>query len=211
MGFAGLLLLGLAAAALLWRMRVARPVWSLVGAALMLGATGYALQGRPLLPGRPTAANATPLDVDPGLVQLREDLFGRYTADAAYLTASDAMLRAGDAGAAVQVMLGGIRQYPASIELWTGLGTTLAAHDGNQVSPAALLAFDQAMRLSPRHPGPPFFAGLAYVRAGRFVDARPYWRRALALSPPAAAYRPAMVTRLALLDAFLGQAGMPGR
>ncbi len=205
MGFLALLLLGLAAAGLLWRLRVARPLWSLAGAALMLGATGYALQGRPLLPGQPTEANATPIDVDEGLVELRGDLFGRYTADAAYLTASDAMLRAGDAGAAVQVMLGGIRHYPGSSELWSGLGTDLSIHDGNRVSPPALLAFQQAMRLSPRHPGPPFFAGLAYVRAGQFADARPYWRRALALTPTGAPYHAPIVVRLALLEAYLDQ------
>ena len=207
MGFLALLILGVAAAALLWRLRVARPLWSMAGAALMLGATGYALQGRPLLPGRPTEANARPIEVDPGLVMLREDLFGRYTADAAYMTASDAMLRSGDAGAAVQVMLGGIRHYPGSIQLWTGLGSDVALHDGDQLSPPALLAFQQAMRLSPRHPGPPFFAGLAYVRAGRFPDARPYWRRALALTPATAPYRAQIAARLALLDAYLQQAG----
>ena len=211
MGFVALLLLALAAAGLLWRMRVARPLWSLSGAALMLGATGYALQGRPMLAGRPTAADATPIDVDEGLVELRGDLFGRYTADAAYLTASDAMLRSGDAGAAVQVMLGGISHYPGSIELWAGLGADLALHDGNQVSPTALLAFQQAIRLAPLHPGPPFFAGLAYVRAGRFAEALPYWRRALALTPAKASYRPQLAVRLTLLDAYLGQIGRAAR
>ncbi|MGI4731529.1 MAG: tetratricopeptide repeat protein [Janthinobacterium lividum] len=211
MGFVALLGLGLAAAALLWRLRIARPLWSLVGAAMMLGATGYALQGRPALPGHPTEADAKAIEVDPGLVMLREDMFGRFTADAAYMTASDAMLRSGDAGAAVQVMLGGIRQYPGSIQLWTGLGTALVAHDGDQVSPPALLAFQQATRLSPRHPGPPFFTGLAYVRAGRFAEARPYWRRALALSPADAPYRAPITVRLALLDVYLDRMRTTGR
>ena len=205
MGFLVLLLLGVMAAGLLWRLGVSRPLWSMVGASLMLGATGYALQGQPLLPGRPTQANARPLEVDPGLVELRGDLFGGYTADAAYMTAGDAMLRAGDAGAAVQVMLGGIRTYPGSVELWTGLGTTLAIHDGNRMSPPALLAFQRAMRLSPLHPGPPFFAGLAFVRAGQFAEARSYWRRALALTPVTAPYRAPIVLRLAMLEAYLSR------
>ncbi|WP_174298119.1 tetratricopeptide repeat protein [Sphingomonas bacterium] len=205
MGYVSLVLLGAAAAALLWRLGVARSLWSMGIAALMLGAAGYALQGRPLLSGRPTRANAQPLEVDAGLIDLRGDLFGRYTVDAAYLTWGDAMLRAGDAGAAVQVILGGIRRYPGSVELWTGLGTTLAIHDGNQMSPPALLAFQRAIRLSPGHPGPPFFAGLVYVRAGRFAEAEPYWRRALALTLTNQPYRAQMQTRLALLHAYLGQ------
>lgn len=203
MGFVALALFGAATSALLWRLGIARPLWSIVGAALMLGATGYALQGRPLLPGRPTEADARPLEVDPGLVELRGELFGGYTADAAYFTAGDAMLRAGDAGAAVQVMLGGIRRYPGSVEIWTGLGTTLSIHDGNQMSPSALLAFQHAMRLSPRHPGPSFFAGLAYVRGGRFAAAEPLWRRALALTPATLPDRTVMALRLAVLQAYL--------
>lgn len=206
MGLVALLLLCGVVAAALWRLGVARPLWSIAGAALMLGATGYALQGRPQLPGRPTRSNVRPIEVDPGLVAIRGEMFGTYTIDAAYLTAGDAMLRSGDAKAAVQVMLGGIRRYPGSVELWTGLGTTLAAHDGDRVSPPALLAFQQAIRLSPTHPGPFFFAGLAYVRAGRFAEARTYWARAIALSPVGAPYRAPIALRLALLNAYLGGA-----
>ena len=206
MGLLVLAVLGIGAAALLWRLGVARPLWSSVGAALMLGATGYALQGRPWLPGTPVEPNARPIEVDPGLVALRIELFGGYTADDAYMTAGDAMLRSGDAGAATEVMLGGIRRIPRSAELWTGLGIALAAHDG-QVSPAATLAFDQAIRLAPRHPGPPFFAGLALVQAGRFAEARSYWRQALALVPAGASYRPAIAQRLALLEALTSRRG----
>lgn len=211
MGLLALFLIALAAAVALWRFGFARPLWNLGGAALMLGATGYALQGRFTLPGHPTEPNARPLEVDPGLVEMREDMFGRYTADAAYLTAGDAMLRSGDAGAAVQVMLGGIRHYPDSAQLWTGLGNALAEHDGEAVTPSALLAFQQAIRLSPRHPGPPFFTGLAYVRAGQLAQARPYWRRALNLSPGGAPYRMPIQARLTLLDAYLRQSAHPAR
>ena len=95
------------------------------------------------------------------------------------------MLRAGDARAAILWILAGINHIPNSAALWTGLGSAYAQHDGNLVSPEALFAFRRAMQLAPRHPGPPFFLGLAYVRANQFSQALPYWRRALALTPPA--------------------------
>lgn len=208
MGFAWLLALAFAAAALLWRLGVARPLWSAAGAALMLGAAGYALQGRPFQPGSPRVANSRPGDVDPGLVELRDQMFGaRYTTDGAFLIASDAMLRAGDPGAAAGWTTAGIRAAPDSAVLWTELGGVIAAHDGGQVSPASLFAFRHAQRLAPDSPGPPFFLGLAYVEAGRFAEARAPWHRALALCPPRAPYRQAIVGRLALLETYLRQMG----
>src|SRR3546814_6776767 len=52
MGWVWLIVIGAAAAGALALLGVGRGLWSLVGAALMLGATGYALQGRPDEPGR---------------------------------------------------------------------------------------------------------------------------------------------------------------
>ena len=96
---------------------------------------------------------------------------------------------------------------PESVSLWTVLGSTLARHDADQVSPPALFAFQQAARLSPDHPGPPFFLGLAYVRAGNLAAARVPWARALALSPATAPYRAPIAERLALLDRYLTLTG----
>ncbi|MEG3085816.1 tetratricopeptide repeat protein [Sphingomonas sp. PB4P5] len=210
MGWAALALIGAAAALLLWRIGLPRGLWSFVGAALMLGAAGYALQGQPSLAGHPVAANAEPLTVDPEMTALRDAMVGRFRADTAYLVAGDAMLRIGNPGYAVNAILGGIRHHPQSMALWTGLGSALATHDGGQVSPTALFAFRRAGKLAPLHPAPPFFLGLAYVRAGQFAEARPYWARALALAPPGISYRPEIQVRLALLDQFLAEtAGAP--
>ena len=87
--------------------------------------------------------------------------------------------------------------------MWSELGNIIALHDQGLVSPAALFAFQRAMTLSPRHPGPPFFLGYAYLRSGEFAKARPYWARALALSPASAEYRDGIAARLALLDRLL--------
>lgn len=209
MGFAWLLALGLGAMALMAALRLGRPLWSFVGAALMLGAAGYALQGSPGLPASPARTALRAPAEDPGLTDLRDNMLGRYTLDAAYLTASEAMLRAGDPRSAVRVLLGGIKRIPRSMALWTALGTAYSIHDGT-VSPPSRFAFDQAMRLAPRHPAPPFFLGLAHVRADDFAAARPLWARAVALSRQGTSYRRDIAVRLALLDRLLAEQAAAG-
>lgn len=209
MGYLTLALLGGAAFATLVALRVARPLWSLVGAALFLGAAGYAWQGRPLLPATDAHPRVDAAPIEPEMIALRASLLGSYTQDAAYLIASDAMTRSGDSRAAAEVMLGAVRKLPNSFITWTWLGTTLASEAGagtgerGQVPLPALLAFRRAAQLAPEHPGPPFYAGLAYVQAGDFTTARAYWRRAFALSPLGASYRQEIGVRLNLLERLL--------
>ncbi|MCP3734473.1 hypothetical protein M9979_06230 [Sphingomonas sp. RP10(2022)] len=207
MGWLTLALLAVATGGALVLLRVDRLLWSMVGAALMLGAAGYAWQGSPGMRASPARPDAGLGIDDPALFDLRERMLGRFTADAAYLTAADAMNRAGDRRSAVRAILGGLNRYPRSVMLWTGLGTALATHDGNVVSPPALFAFRQAIRVAPAHPAPSFFLGLAYVRAGDFPAARQAWARALALSPQGASYRRDIAMRLALLDRLLAEQG----
>lgn len=203
MGWLWLALLGAGAMALLAVMGIGRALWSFAGAALMLGAAGYAWQGMPALRGTSAVPRDTAPADDPAMTVLRDDMLGRFTLDGAYLIASDAMIARGDDRAGVRVLLGGIGKIPASYALWTALGTAYARHDGGQVSPAARFAFDQAGRLAPTSPAPPFFLGLAYVRAGNFVAARPRWARALAIAPQRISYRREIAIRLALLDRLI--------
>lgn len=203
MGWVLLLLLGVGAMAALVLLGIGRPLWSLVGAALMLGGGGYALQGRPGLPAAPAAPVVAAGVDDPGLTILRGQMLGRFTADDAYLVAADAIARTGDSRAAARLLIGGLNAMPRSVPLWTVLGTTLAHHDADQVSPPALFAFQQAARLAPDSPAPPFFLGLAYVRAGDLAAARTPWARAVALSPASAPYRVPIAERLMLLDRYL--------
>lgn len=210
MGWLLLLLLGGAAMAAMVLLGTARALWSLVGAALMLGGVGYALQGSASLPASPATPARQEVVDDPGLIALRDQMLGRFTADNAYLIAADALTRSGDAHAAAGMLIGGLNAMPRSVSLWTALGTTLARHDGDQVSPPALFAFRQAARIAPLHPAPPFFLGLAEVRAGNLAAARAPWARALALSPAGAPYRVAIAERLALLDRYLALTGGGG-
>ncbi|WP_419808825.1 tetratricopeptide repeat protein [Sphingomonas sp.] len=207
MGWLTLFLIGGAAFAALVVLGLRRPLWSLAGAALMIGATGYALQGSPALPGQAPRADLTTDPADPGLIALRDQMLGHWTAQGAYVVAADAMTRIGEKRAAVQAVLGGIRRYPDNLLLWVALGNTLVAHDGDRVSPPSLFAFRQALRLGPEHPAPYFFLGLAHIRAGEFAAARPLWARAVALSPAGTGYRVQIAARLVLLDTYLAQAG----
>ncbi|MDH7972265.1 hypothetical protein QH494_08725 [Sphingomonas sp. AR_OL41] len=211
MGWLALALIGIAAAGALRLIGVGRDMFWFVGAALMLGATGYALQGSPSVPSHPVTANATPIEVDSGLVALRGKMFGIATGEAAFMGTSDALIRGGDLRSASSLILSGIHQSPRSAMLWTGLGTVLAQHDGDTMSPAALFAFRRAVALAPDHPGPPFYLGVAFIRAQQLPAARAAWARALQLTPPTADYHAELAERLALLDRFLAEnAGAPG-
>lgn len=203
MGWAIMPVIGIGAAGLLLALGLRRGMWSIVGAALMIGAIGYAVQGRPGLAGHPVRADAQGIAFDPGIAELRGAMFGRYGDDAMYFITSDGLQRAGESESAVRLLLGAIRHKRSDPALWTELGTTISGHDGGYVSPAAELAFGQAERLAPTDPGPVFFAGLAAARAGDFSGARPLWAKALALTPADAPYRPEIAGRLALLDRYL--------
>lgn len=207
MGWLMLAGIALVAAIALVVLRYPRKLWSVPATAIMLGAAGYAWQGSPGLPGHPVKADAQPIKVDQGLIDLRDAMFGKYGTYAwSYANLADGMLRQGDRTRAAMVWQGAVRQVPNDAALWTGFGSALAEYDGNQVSPAAQYAFDKALALSPQHPGPPFFYGLALIRANRFAEARLWWEKALALTPEKASYRQQIATRLLMLDMFLEDA-----
>lgn len=198
-----LALLVLSAAALLWRLGVARGLWSFVGAALMLGAAGYAWQGRPTLAESPVAATARTVQVEPALIDLRTRMFGQFTVANTYLVASDAMTRSGDRRRAIEMLIAGINAAPRDLALWTALGLAYADHDAATLSPPARFAFNRAFTLAPQHPGPWFFLGLAQIRGNQLRAARASWLRAFRLTPADASYRMDIAERLFLLDRFL--------
>jgi tetratricopeptide (TPR) repeat protein len=202
-GWIALALLGLGAGAALVAMRLGRVVWTAGAAALVLGAAGYAWQGRPSLGARVASTAPIADAVDPEMSALRLAMFGRFTYAEPMFIASDGLIRAGAPRGATALLIGAVRAQRENAALWTALGQAYAIADGEIVSPAARFAFTRAMQLWPNHPGPPFFAGLAYVRAGEFATARALWARALRLTPPEARFRPLVAERLMLLDQLL--------
>ena len=213
MGWGMLATVAVVAVLALALLRYPRRLWTVPATAIMLGAAGYAWQGSPGLPGHPVAPGGQRVEVDQGLIDLRDAMFGKYGTYAwSYGNLADAMLRQGDRERAVKVWQGAVRQVPEDVALWTGFGSAIAEYDGNQISPAAQFAFDMAFALAPEHPGPPFFYGLALVRANRFAEAEPWWEKAVALTPAKASYRQALMARLLMLEVFLQeQARREGR
>lgn len=203
----GWLILALLLAAifgLLVMARVAKPLWGFVGAALMLGAAGYAWQGSPTLAGVSRAAERKVEAPDIAADDLRDAIWGRFTYDYAYAAAADGLARAGATQAAVNAVLGGLQGAPNSGRLWTRLGTAILAHDGGQVlSPAARTAFARGIATAPDHPGPYFYYGMALIQTGDLPGAKRAWLAALARTPRNASYREDLAMRLVLLDRLM--------
>ena len=205
-----LIAMGGAAMAALWLTKVARGAWMFVASALMLGATGYALQGKPALPGHPVTAESREIQVQDSFVAFRAAIMPGKPGDDRIFAAADDRLRAGDTTGAGRAMLDAIAADPNDAALWTGLGTVFVAHDEGRLSPAAQFAFRRAEALAPDAPATPFFVGLAYAQGNDLPAAKAAWERALALTPPDAPYRSVIADQLASIEqALRTNAGMP--
>ena len=176
-----------ATVAALWLLRVRGPMLTLAGAALMVGAAGYALQGRPSLAGSPNlaATRAPPVP----LTEARKALMGQFTPADTWMTISESYASRGQTKDAVGVMNSAIRARPNEYALWVGLGNALADH-ARTLTPGARFAFRRAAELAPGHPAPWFFLGLAEARSGRPEVAVILWREILARAPADASWRP---------------------
>ncbi len=188
MGLALLIVLvAVTGTALWWFGRLRGAALQLALAALMVGAAGYALQGRPSLPGAPKQGGRRAAPVP--LTEPRNAMLGRFNRADRWLIIADSYARRGDTGQAIGIIQAGLRAYPDDSALYVGLGNALVDHAG-MVTPAATLAFARARELAPKLPAPLFFEGLALARTGKRAEALALWRQALALTPPGTSYRP---------------------
>lgn len=178
------------------------------GAALLLGLAGYALQGAPAQPGSPKPPVEDPGTADAALIAQRQAMGSAFGSGQSWLIVADGLSRQGQYASAAQVLRTAIRQNPKDADLWVALGNALVGHSDGFISPAAQFAFQRAATISPTHPGPPFFMGLALAQSGRLAEARVIWARLLEQAPKEASYRADLESRLARLDEMIGaQAG----
>ena len=132
-------------------------------AALLLGASGYALQGRPELRGSP-AQGSEGRNVQ-SLTEARHAFFGNFGAGESWLRMSEALAQSGDTEDAVNILQNAVRRYPTDAQLWVGLGNALVDH-AHGLTPPAEIAYRRAAELAPGQPAPRFFYDLALARSG---------------------------------------------
>ena len=133
---AWLILLALIAASLglLWRLGVRAGLLTAGAAALLLGASGYALQGSPEVPGAP-AASQEGRDFFQ-LTDARHAFFGHFTAAESWLRISEALARDGKSEDAVNILQNAVRRYPGDPQLWIGVGNALVDQSRGLTPPA---------------------------------------------------------------------------
>lgn len=197
MGWAILLLLVALSLGGLWVLGVRGGLLKATAAALLVGASGYALQGEPALQGSP-ALGMEGRDVVP-LTQARHAFFGNFSPEESWLLMSEALARDGNTEDAVGILRNAVGRYPADEQLWLGLGNALVDH-AHGLTPPAEFAYQRAAELAPGRPAAPFFYGLALARSGDREAAVQLWQRVLANSPPDASWRPLIEQGVAVLS-----------
>ncbi|WP_066555234.1 tetratricopeptide repeat protein [Croceicoccus bisphenolivorans] len=215
MGWAiAFVLAGVTFAALVFVLKLPRGGREFAGAALLLGLSGYALQGSPSEPGSPTAPRENAESGQAALIEARRAMGDEFGEGRNYLITADAFARAGQFGAAATLLRGATRKTPNDPDVWLALGNALVGHADGIITPAALYAFQKAADIAPDHPGPPFFTGLALAQSGQFEDARAIWQKLLDRpGEEDAPWRADLAARLARLDAIIAQqqGGQNGR
>lgn len=199
--------LGFLAAAFLFGLL--RSGWTLFGAALLFGLTGYALQGSPDQPAAPSAGVERVAETGELMVQARREFYDPETLPSRYVVSSDAFARRGQYEDAANFLRNAVADNPQDDEAWVALGNVLVEHAEGQLSAAALFAYARAEELAGDNPAPGYFVGLAMLRAGEFAQGRRMWAEILAEAPAGAPWRPGVAERLERLDALLFGGGMP--
>ncbi len=203
-------------AGMIWLGKLPRKAWELAGAALFIGIAGYAWQGQPSLAGSPKEPVEKLSLFDEDLAKQRDGMGGNFGDARAWLVLADAQSRQGKFATAATALSKGLETYPDDVDLWVALGNALVGHSNGLLTPASQFAYQKAATLSPDHPAPPFFLGLALATSGQLQQARTIWAELLERSPPEAEWREDLTGRLARIDALIAQQngapapGMPG-
>lgn len=177
-----------------------------VAAAITFALAGYVWQGAPALAGRPAKPSVVDLSVSEALIQTRKEYqLLEFGPEANWLMISDGLLRAGRTDQAVGALRAGLRKYPESGDLWMAMGAALLREGEGRMGEAAQYAFDRARMVSPDHPGPDFFTGIAKIEQGDLRGARAIWTELLARAPSDAPWRADLERRIAFLDQVLAQ------
>lgn len=199
----GWIALGLLAAAgfglMLWPGRLPRKLWQAAMAAILLGMTGYVLQGRPSLPSSPAKPIGAKNQAADAMILMRSEMDRTFGAAKRYNFAADSFSRQGDYSLSAAFIRSGLTKYPQDGDLWSALGLQLMLASDGKMSAAAQLAFDKARSFEPKHPAPDYFEGLNALFAGDVATAKARWQHALDNGTPKAKWRPRLELQLRAL------------
>ncbi|MBP6441658.1 MAG: hypothetical protein KA252_03300 [Sphingorhabdus sp.] len=186
--------------------RSSKGLWQVAAATVLLGMTGYALQGRPSLPPAP----AQPLEASAAgatqLVEIRADMDQSFGSAKRWLVTADSFAKQGDYPLSASYIQSGLRADPQNADLWSALGLQLMLASEGQMSPPAQLAFDKARAIRPKYPAPYYFAGLARLFAGDLDGAIVLWEKTISLATPNAKWKPRIESQLQAAKALQAQA-----
>lgn len=195
--------LGLAAFAGLFALKAPRKGWEPIGAALMLGLAGFAMQFGPAQPGAPKQAENREDKSGPLLVDARKALVGSTTSPNLpnrWLVTADALTRHGRYGDAATIVLGAVEANPKDSEAWVALGNNLVGHAEGVLTPAAMHAYRKGAEADPASPAPGYFLGLALITNGKLTEGRAIWVDMVAKAPVDAPWRSEVSERIKRLD-----------
>ncbi len=185
---------------LLWLGKLPRLTYELTVAAVLLGVAGYAWQGHPGMAGVSVEPVEQANSFDDSNIKSRDEMGERFGSAREWLIFSDSLNRSGKHGAAANYLRSGVKEHPDDPDLWVGLGNALVVHADGIITPAAQFAFQRAADISPEHPGPPFFLGLAFAQSGKIDRARAIWTELLERSSDDAPWRADLESRLEAME-----------
>lgn len=199
------LLAAVSIAALVILGRLQKGYWQIAAAAVVLGMTGYALQGRPSVQSSPAKPLAAKEDAAVQLIAMRSDMDQSFGGAKRWLVTADAFAKEGDYKLSASYIQAGLKQNPEDPDLWSALGLQLMLASNGEMSTPAQLAFDKARMIRPNYPAPYYFAGLSRLFSGNIDSAILFWEKTLSLATPNAKWKPRLESQLAGARALKAQ------
>ena len=195
----------LSLAILVWNVRSSKGLWQIAAAVVLLGMTGYALQGRPTTPSSPAKPLAASEVAATELLDIRADMDQSFGSAKRWLVTADSFTKQGDYTLSASYIQAGLRKDPNNPDLWSALGLQLMLASEGQMSPPAQLAFDKARAIRPNYPAPYYFAGLARLFAGDLDGAILLWEKTMSLATPQAKWKARIESQLQAAKALQAQ------
>lgn len=176
-------------------LKLDRGSWTLLGAALMFGLAGYALQGSPGMAGSPKSVSVPDAESGEMLVSARREFYGTDQLPSRWVLTGDGFLRRGDYARAAGFYNNAVQDDPRDAEAWSALGISLIEHAEGNLTPAAIESLARAESLDEENAAPRYFLGLAWLRAGEPVRTLELWDEAISNAPQDAEWRESLVIR----------------